>query len=147
MRDPGGAIVALGKPSAQAESTARSLGPDVTWHSLNTVDVQRAQANYCELFGWELKPPVDIGSFGTVHPFSWGRGAPAIGAMFDIAERPDIHPHWRFYFRVEAIGPAVEAVRAGGGHALDPFTLPTGEQIALCDDPQGASFALRQGRP
>jgi hypothetical protein len=29
------------------------------------------------------------------------------------------------------------------GIAVGPITLPSGEQIAVCDDPQGAAFAMR----
>ncbi len=51
MRDPGGAIVALAKPPRGVRAT--NLGPDVVWYELNSADVQRAQLNYRELFGWD----------------------------------------------------------------------------------------------
>jgi predicted enzyme related to lactoylglutathione lyase len=63
-------------------------------------------------------------------------------AQHDIATRPSVHPHWLFHFRVNALGPALEAVRAGGGSMLDPIALPNGDHAAVCDDPQGAAFAL-----
>jgi len=37
---------------------------------------------------------------------------------------------------------ARDAVRAAGGLVLDPVTLPNGDRVAVCDDPQGAAFAL-----
>ena len=65
--------------------------------------------------------------------------------MADLIARPGVHPHWLFHFSVAALEPAVAAVRAAGGVALDPVTLPNGARVAVCDDPQGAAFAL-QGR-
>ena len=62
--------------------------------------------------------------------------------MMDIAGRPGVHPHWLFHFRVPALEPAMDAVRAGGGVVLPPVTLPGGARVAVCDDPQGAAFAL-----
>lgn len=139
MRDPGGAIVALAKPPAPP---TRPSG--VVWHLLNTPDVQRAKANYGELFGWEPKEPLDLGSLGVLHPFAWARGGPTVGAMIDIAGRPEVHPHWLFQFPVASLEPAMAAARRGGGIVLGPSALPTGERIAVCDDPQGAAFAIRE---
>ena len=64
--------------------------------------------------------------------------------MADIAGRPGVHPHWLFHFRVAALEPALAAVRAAGGLVLDPLTLPNGARIAVCDDAQGAAFALQE---
>ena len=139
MRDPGGAIVALAKPGPGGPLP----GPQIAWYSLNTADVQRAKANYGELFGWAFAPQEDLGSLGGFHPFAGERGAPLVGSMSDIAGREGVHPHWLFHFRVRALGPAVEAVKGAGGKVFGPFTLPSGEQLAICDDPQGAAFAIR----
>ena len=63
----------------------------------------------------------------------------------DLSARPGVHPHWLFHFRVAALVLAVDAIRSARGTVVGPFTLPTGEQIAVCEDPQGAAFAIRQG--
>lgn len=140
MRDPGGAVVALGKPPAASGADVPS--PQIAWHLLNTTEVERAKANYGELLGWEFKQPVDAGEHGVLHPFSWQPGGAAVGAFSDIAQRPGVHPHWLFHFPVAALDPALAAVRATGGLVIGPFTLPTGARIAVCDDAQGAAFAL-----
>lgn len=146
VRDPGGAIVALAKPApAPLPGNAGGSHPDVAWHLLNTANVERAKANYGELLGWEFKEPLDLGGHGVFHPFAWQPGGAAAGSMSDIAERPGVHPHWLFHFRVEALGPALETVRAGGGSIIGPFVLPSGDRVAVCDDPQGAAFALFEG--
>lgn len=140
MRDPGGAIVALARPPVSAQE--RRNAPSVVWHLLNTADVERAKADYGELFGWHFKAPVDLESLGVFHPFSWGRDGRLVGSMSDIRARPGVHPHWLFHWRVAALEPVLEVVRAGGGVVVGPVCLPTGERFAICDDPQGATFAL-----
>lgn len=141
VRDPAGAVVALAKPPAHMPVETPA---EVLWYLLNAADVERAKATYSELFGWELAAPSDLGMHGVFHPFAWERGGAAVGSMSGIAGRPGVHPHWLFHFRVGALDPAMEAVRAGGGIVLGPFTLPSGERIAVCDDPHGAAFALRE---
>lgn len=151
LRDPGGAIIALGKPPApapaQASASSKGPGPEVLWHELNTADVDRAKANYGELFGWEFKAPLHFSHLGAshvFHPFAWERGGAPVGSMCDIAGRPGVHPHWIFHFRVAALDPAMSKVKAEGGIVIGPITLPSGDRIAVCDDPQGAAFAIRE---
>ena len=138
MRDPGGAIVALARSPVVAQDAKSAAG--VVWYVLNTADVERAKADYGELFGWHFKAPVDLGSLGVFHPFSWEPDGPPVGSMSDL--RPGVHPHWLFHLRVAALDPALDAVKARGGVVVGPVTLPTGERLAICDDPQGAAFAL-----
>jgi len=139
LRDPGGAVVALGSASSAP------IRRDVVWHSLNTTDLARATASYCALMGWQLTQAVDLGPLGCHHQFAWSPGGVSVGSMADLAGRPGVHPHWLFHFRVAALEPALVAVRAAGGLALDPVTLPNGARLAACDDPQGAAFALQEG--
>jgi len=132
LRDPGGAIVAVGTPPSAATPV------DVVWHVLNTNDAALACATYRELFGWEIGDRTDLGA-----PFAWHAGGENVGIIADIAGRPSVHPHWLFFFEVESVDSAIAAVRAGGGTTLQPLALPTGERFCACDDPQGAAFGLR----
>lgn len=141
LKDPGGAILALGRPPAGP--APGPLGPVVAWYGLNTADVPRARADYGALFGWHFFAPVDLQGLGVFHPFAWEPGGARVGAVTDIGTRPGVHPHWLFQFRVAALGPALDVVRAGGGTVVGPFTLPGGAQLAVCEDPQGAAFGLR----
>ena len=138
MRDPGGAILALAKPAASNAAP----GPEVAWHALNTRDLEGARANYQALFGWQFAEPIEIDGIGSVFPFAWGLEDEILGSISDITERPAVHPHWTFHFRVPDLEPALAAVRAHGGVALDPLVLPSGDRVAVCDDAQGAAFAL-----
>ncbi len=143
LRDPGGAVVALAKP---APGPPLASLPDVVWHHLNTPDVERAKANYGALVAWEFKEPRALADVGELHPFAWQTGGAEVGSMSDIAQRPNVHPHWLFHFRVTALEPALEAVRAGGGLTLPLVTLPNGARVVVCDDAQGAAFALFEQR-
>ena len=138
LRDPGGAVVALATPGSTP------VRADVVWRSLNTNDLPRATASYCALMGWQLTAAVDLGPLGRHQQFAWSPGGASVGAMADIAGRPGVHPHWLFHFRVAALSPALATIRAAGGLVLDPVTLPNGTHIAVCDDPQGAAFALQE---
>jgi predicted enzyme related to lactoylglutathione lyase len=138
LRDPGGAVVALSTPPLENSKPA----VEVVWQVLNTNDVARATQNYCELFGWALTSPIDLGPGGTFEQFAWRPGGQTVGALADIATRPGVHPHWLFFFEVDALEPAMMATRAAGGLVLEPITLPNGERVCGCDDPQGAAFAL-----
>jgi uncharacterized protein len=146
MRDPGGAVVALAKPPAEA-TKARAPTPDVAWYLLHTPDVARARVNYAELFGWEFGAPQDLGPHGVFHPFAWEPGGARVGSLTDTSARAGVHPYWLFHFRLAAaaLDPAMETIRAAGGVVVESVVLPTGERVAVCDDPQGAAFALYAG--
>jgi predicted enzyme related to lactoylglutathione lyase len=145
LRDPGGAVLGLAKVLDE-HSAVLDEPTHVSWHVLNTADVQRARATYAELFGWEFRAPVELEGVGTFHPFAWQAGGPAVGALGDIAGRPGVHPHWLFHFGVSALDPAVRAVREHGGIVVHERTLPSGGRVAVCDDAQGAAFALLEGQ-
>ncbi|HXX68671.1 MAG TPA: VOC family protein [Polyangiaceae bacterium] len=46
------------------------------------------------------------------------------------------------FFRVANVEDRLALVRARGAIALEPAVTPNGERVAVCDDPQGAAFAL-----
>ncbi len=140
LRDPGGALVALSTPPpADEEPTVK-----VFWHVLNTNDAARAMTNYGELFGWSPTARVDVGPEGAVQEFAWQAGGESVGAIRDVAAHPGVHPHWLFFFEVRALEPTMEAARGAGATVLSPITLPGGTRVCVCDDPQGAAFALLQ---
>ena len=54
---------------------------------------------------------------------------------------------WTFYFAVDAIGAAIERVKAGGGKILNgPTQVPGNSWIINGQDPQGAAFSLVSGK-
>jgi predicted enzyme related to lactoylglutathione lyase len=136
LRDPGGAVLAL--------TNARSSpnGPAVRWHLLNTENLERTRAGYGSMFGWRFGARLDLGALGSFEQFHWDPTQSSVGAIVDISTRPGVHPHWLFYFGVDAIEPALTLVRARGGVVHGTFDLPDEGRVAVCDDPQGAAFGL-----
>jgi predicted enzyme related to lactoylglutathione lyase len=112
----------------------------VGWHVLNTSDAPRARTSYRDLLGWDVAD----GEPGAFLPFAWQAGGPTAGAIADIAGRSGVHPHWLFFFDVDALEPAMAATREGGGVTVEPVVLPDGRRACVCDDPQGAAFGLRE---
>lgn len=139
LRDPGGAI--LGLTTAAGPSVAPAV--EVSWRVLNTNHIADAVRNYETLFGWKIARDAAVGPYGTFHEFWWDTLQPrSAGAMADVAGRMGVHPHWLFFFDVESLDPAVELTRQAGGTAIDGVVTPTGERVAICEDPQRAAFGL-----
>jgi predicted enzyme related to lactoylglutathione lyase len=135
LRDPGGAVLAL---------TAQQEPPDqgVVWYQLYTAGVESVAKGYTELFGWSLGESFDLGRLGRFRQFSWGAGSVPVGTMADTAGRPELHPHWLFYFQVADLEAAIAQVAGHGGKVIGPAELPDGVRLAVCEDPQGAEFGL-----
>jgi len=142
LRDPGGAVLALAthlEPRAGASA-------EVVWQVLNTNDAARAARNYAELFGWEMLGRVDLGGRGVFQQFAWHVGGGSVGAIGDVAARPGVHPHWLFFFEVDALDQSLAKVRDADGVVVEASALPSGQRYAVCDDPQGAAFGLWERR-
>ncbi len=137
LRDPGGAVIGLVKRSALLRTQA-------VWHHLNTHDAAQAITNYSEILGWQPTKRFDLGRGIEIQEFAGDADGESIGSIADIAGRPGVHPHWLFHFRVPALEPALAEIRAAGGLVIDAISLPGGNRVAVCDDPQGAAFALRE---
>ena len=142
LRDPGGAIVAV----ATAPAAASAPQPEVAWQQLYAANAQQTATAYCDLFGWRLTDRHDLRGLGVHQEFTCRADAPGTGSVMDIAGLTGIHSHWLFHFRVPALAPALEVVRKAGGVVIGPIELPNGDRIAVCEDPQRAAFALREGR-
>jgi uncharacterized protein len=131
LRDGGGAVLALtSTPPAEAERVA--------WLTLHTPALEAALRGYAAVFGWQATRTLELGTLGHGHDFAWAQGGPSVGSMMDSAGRPGVHPHWLFHFGVPSLDAAVDAIRARGGRVAGVFA-----EVAVCEDPQGAAFAVR----
>lgn len=140
LRDPSGAVVAI------RGSTRRARRSPVAWHHHHTRDLDRAWAAYTELFGWTSAGTVDVADLeGGYRTFAWD-GAP-VGSMANTARAPGVHAHWLYFFAVADLDATVAKVRARGGETIAAeVTLPSGDRIVPCHDPQGAAFGVCQSR-
>jgi predicted enzyme related to lactoylglutathione lyase len=139
LRDPFGSVLAL---RSKLEPVSRGV---VVWHELNTRDRERAWSMYADLFGWTLTQTLDLGlDVGPYPMFAWDQTLRSVGGMVNSALLPHVHTHWLFYFSVRDLEDTLCRVRARGGKVNGPLTLPGGDRVAQCDDPQGAAFGLRE---
>lgn len=138
LRGPGAAVMAVTSPAGAIERR------DVLGCVLHALDVDRAALAYAEVCGWSLLPSLDLGLHGVVHPFAWQAGGAPVGVLCDVATRPGVHPHWLFQLHAVDLASALDRLRAAGGVADEPITLPDGDRLAVCEDPQGAAFSLRE---
>ena len=143
VADPHGAVFIIMKgSSAEGPKDAAPGTPGhVGWRELHSGDGKKAFEFYSTLFGWTKAEAIDMGAMGTYQTFKTGGGEPAGGMMTKTPDTPA--PFWLYYFNVDALDAAVARVKAAGGKlAMGPHQVPTGQWIAQCFDPQGASFAM-----
>jgi uncharacterized protein len=138
LRDPLGAIVGLRSPPRAPARRAVAL------HQSFAPNSEAAWSLYSELFGWSrAATPLLSPEAGPSQSFAWDATGQAVGAMLSNADSPHIHVQWLYYFGVPSLARALDTVLGRGGKvAASSYTLASGARIAVCDDPQGAAFAL-----
>ncbi len=142
IADPQGAVLALFKPmgSGMAPPTEPTQG-HVTWHELLAADGEAVFGFYQQLFGWQKTEAFPMGEKGVYQIF--GRGGPNLGGMMTRPEGYPLPPHWLYYVHVGDLDGALARVKTGGGQVWNgPMPIPTGNRVAQCADPAGATFAL-----
>jgi predicted enzyme related to lactoylglutathione lyase len=140
--DPQGAVVAIWEPGTMPGAALVNDPGALTLNQLNTHDVPGATAFYTGLFGWEVEQVVE-------DPFPyWGiRNAGWLnGGMMGLQPDNPAPPHWLPYFTVYDVDGADAAIVDAGGTVVVPV-MPAGEgRILVAMDPQGAAFAVFEGR-
>ena len=142
VADPQGAAFMLfrGSSDEAPPNAAPGTPGHVGWHELHAGDGPAAFAFYSGLFGWTADQAMDMGEMGVYQLFA--AGGTAIGGM--MTKTSDVPaPNGHYYFNVDAVEPAMERVKKGGGQVLNgPMEVPGPMWIAQCIDPQGAMFAI-----
>ena len=139
LADPVGAAFAIWQ--AGTDPGARLVNDVGCWCSnqLQAADPAAAVPFYRDLLGWEIVEEPDS------EPPYWAvrnEGGDNGGMVGD----EDGDPTWVVYFHVADVDESAGAVEAAGGAVgFPPTTMGLG-RIAVCADPQGASFGLFAGR-
>ncbi len=141
LADPQGAVFAL-LASASGDPPDLLVDPGQwIWSSLITRDPATDAAFYQKLFNYSVfaLPPGQHGQH-----FILASGGYARASVNSLpASRPDAHPHWLNYVRVENATATAARVAALGGRVLvAPRAERNGGTIALVADPLGAVFGL-----
>jgi len=139
VKDPAGSLVHLWQPQGH-QGAARVNEPGcMVWNELATPDLDTARTFYRGLFGWTLEA-----EDGTGYEVIRTGGALNGGLRTPQEDEP---PHWLVYFTVPvSCEQTAGVVREAGGRVLaGPMDTGVG-RIAVVADPQGATFALFEGK-
>jgi hypothetical protein len=139
IADPWGATLGL-VHAEQGDAPLPGGTPEGTfcWETLVAPEPPGALAFYGEVVGWWTAGPG-----GEDAPILMAREHP----VADVQRAPPGRPGaWITSVAVGALGPARERVAAlGGAVSVPELQIPELGRLALVADPQGATFALREG--
>jgi uncharacterized protein len=142
LQDPTGAVFCVWQPRTSVGAEVVNGHGALSLNQLNTTDPEAARRFYSDLFGWRIEEVQ--GGPGTY----WGiyRGERTNGGMMQMPPGQDAPPHWLVYFGIDDIDAAAERIESGGGRlVVEKMDVPGG-QVLVAQDPQGATFALFEGR-
>ena len=137
IQDPSGAFFYVWEPHASIGAERVNEPGALTLNQLNTSDAARAEQFYGGVFGWRFEQVP-----GGDRPY-WGiyNGDRLNGGMME--EQPSA---WLVYFGSDSVDDdAGRIVELGGRVIVPPMPVPGG-RILVAQDPQGAVFALVDGR-
>jgi predicted enzyme related to lactoylglutathione lyase len=115
------------------------------WIDTSQPDPEAAVAFYRDLFGWAVEDAMPPGSEGKYY-IARLRG----GDVAAVASLPDGGPPtavWNTYIWVESVDETAAKVDEAGGRILvTPFDVMEAGRMAMCADPEGATFYLWEAR-
>lgn len=143
--DPEGAMFSLHQARAHKGVAAIRENNAINWVELATRDIDKAEAFYRSLFGWETE---DFPAGPTRYLLYGSRDAKWGGLLQMTPEWGDMPSHWSIYVQVEDVDATIaRATAAGGSVCVPPFDIPKVGRIARIDDPSGAGFYLIAPNP
>jgi hypothetical protein len=147
IADPTGAALGLWQPGRNEGAGLISETGAMSWHELNTRDVETAKAFYADVFDWSYEEE-DFEGTGAYTAIKLGEEM--VGGMLDVTDRvpAEVPAHWLVYFAVEDADATVEEAKGRGGEAVaGPFDIGRVGRIAVVKDPWGAVFAVIKPDP
>jgi len=141
IADPQGAVFAvLASSSGDPPDVLASPGEWI-WSSLMTSDPDTGAAFYQKLFDCDVfeLPTSEDAQHLLLASDNYARAS--VNTL--PANRPNAHPHWLNYVRVDdAVKTAAKVVALGGRVLVEPRIDRHGGKVALVADPLGACFGL-----
>jgi len=142
IRDPQGGVFAVWQPGASIGARLVNAPGALTLNQLNAASPTVAQDFYSDLFGWRIDQVSEA-------PPYWGifNGDRVNGGMMPLPDGAPAPSHWLAYFVTEDLDGDAERIRELGGQVMgEPMPVPPSGRILVASDPQGAFFALFEGR-
>jgi len=113
------------------------------WADTSQPDPEAATEFYSGLFGWEFQDSMPPDSAGSYFIASLrGKAVAAVGAQ---PEGAPPEPMWNTYVSVASADETAKKVRDAGGTIIsEPFDVMDAGRMAVCTDPEGATFCIWQ---
>ena len=145
IQDPQGAFFLAWEPRRHFGAALVNAPGALSWNELASPDLDASASFYGDLFGWTITPFEE----SPQRYLSIMNGEASNGGMRELGEQAEqgVPPHWAVYFATEDIDGALAKVEKLGGSKLMPEPIDIGfAKIGFVHDPQGAVFALYEGR-
>ena len=140
VSDPQGAILGVIRSSSGDPEDFRAEHGEFVWYQLFTHDVDPAAEFYQALFGYDI---VRRAQSPDVVDYVLQSGDYARAGIGELKKRPDAHPTWLGYIRVEDVSSTVERAQALGGKVLlAPSPANLDGDLAIVADPTGTPIGL-----
>ncbi len=143
LADPQGAVFGLFAATAGDPPEQLAARGDWIWSSLVATDPEQDAAFYKALLGYEIYPLADPDDARHLILASGDFARASVNPP--PTAKPDLHPRWLSYVRVDDVAASAAQVQSLGGRVLvDPHVDRHGGRIAVVADPGGAAFGLME---
>jgi predicted enzyme related to lactoylglutathione lyase len=141
IQDPQGAFFMVWEARENIGAQFVNAPGALAWNELASPDVGASARFYGDLFGWTTAPYEDSPQrYETIR-----NGDRLNGGMRELGDQP-APPHWLVYFGIDDIERGLARVEElGGTKLIGPMDIGNAK-IAVLRDPQGATFAIYDGR-
>lgn len=141
LADPQGAVFAVLASSSGDPPEDLAAPGEWIWSTLITSDPDTDAAFYQSLFNYDV---FDLDAEeGTQHLLLASDNYARASANSLPVKKPNVHPHWLNYVRVDdAVQMCAKVVALGGRVVVEPRLDRQGGKVAVVADPQGAHFGL-----
>jgi uncharacterized protein len=141
IQDPQGAHFLLWQPNQHPGAQLVNEPGALSWNELASPDLDASSVFYAALFDWTVEP-----FEGSPEPYLTIKNGEVANGGIRTLNSPGPPPHWLVYFAVDDLDASLAKVaELGGSTHAGPIDIGVA-RIAVVADPQGAMFALYDGR-
>ncbi|MEA2160250.1 MAG: uncharacterized protein QOD66_2630 [Solirubrobacteraceae bacterium] len=142
VQDPQGAFFEVWEPKNNPGASLVNGPGALSWNELVTTDMEASASFYAELFGWSVTP---VEGFGMPYMTIQTRDGRTNGGVRAASETEPCY--WLVYFGTDDVQASLARISELGGNAImGPMEIGEAMSLGAASDPQGAVFALYQGR-